>query len=152
MVAFYKKDFTTLEEKEQYGRPEISVLQPGTYDLVIHRVEHFKNKAGTGHVLSIIFAVSEQGAEHNPRFAKEYINYPHSNDTTEWHGRKQLRALTDVVGGFHHHCQIEGKRVSTRISISDGDRPRNQFEFISPQQHDAPPAAAPAPGDRAFWS
>ena len=153
MVSFYKKDFTTQAEKERYGRPEVSMLPPGTYELLIHRVEHFTNKAQTGKLLAITFSLVNTGNE-EPTFAKEYINFPHTNDTTEWHGRKQLRALTDIVGGFHHHAALEGKRVTARVSVSEGDRPRNQFEFLHPQmaENAGPPPLEPNPQEKQFWS
>jgi len=147
MVSFYKKDFTTLSEKEDYGRPDIVVLDPGTYDMEVYRVEHFSNKAGTGSVLAITFFVAD-----GEKYAKEYINYPHSNDTTEWHGRKQLRALTDITGGFHHHAQIEGKKVRARVCIGEGDRPRNQFEFLAPEPVMDHTQQGAGPAEKQFWA
>jgi hypothetical protein len=155
MVSFYKKDFDTQAEKERYGRPEISTLPPGTYEFIIHRAEHFTNKAQTGKVLAITFSVVNTGND-EPMFAKEYVNYPHSNDTTDWHGRRQLRSLTDIVGGFHHHAELEGKRVNARVSVSEGERPLNQFEFVHPQmtqstQQMEPESQEPPPQEKQFW-
>ena len=148
----------TAEEKEAFGRPDIQVLEPGTYNLLIERVEQFTNRQGTGKVLSFVFVT--QG-----RHAKTYINYPHRDEKPDWHGRRNLRELIDALGieGFAHHRDLEGKIVGARVSILQGERPKNGFEFIPASAQEkkpahqesyvaTPPQPPPAQPDQpAFW-
>ena len=164
MAAFNNLQFMNREALDAYGEHNASVFPPNEYQLRIHRIKDPNNRAGTGKLLIFIF-------ESGGNFTELLINYPHSDPKTQWHGERQLLEINKALGitGFTHHRELEGKTLTARVSIDQGNNgyaDRNAFEFLALPERTAPipaghevitprmprvPAAMADPTQPTFW-
>jgi hypothetical protein len=104
----------------------------GVYTMAITKSDIKPNKKGTGKLIEFVWSIIEEGP-FKGRKVRQYVNFQHSNATTQAIGQGELSAISRACGikGLTDTAQLHNIPVRVKVGIEKYEgRDKNAIEEV----------------------
>jgi hypothetical protein len=96
----------------------MEAFPPGVYTMAVTKSDAKANKKGTGKFIEFVWSVLEEGP-YKGRKVWQYVNFQHSNSTTQAIGQGELSAISRACGvkGLTDTAQLHNIPVKVKVGL-----------------------------------